>query len=199
MYWPKGPADPGGANEVNVRVYSRDEKGRRGVIFLSLDCDRLVPAVGGRAGFGLPYRWSRISRHWYGRRLVSRVQDRRPHRPGGLAWVDVSDEVITPVPLDRFLTQARQRALLTRRCGSVRPAWSLRCILAAGDVPAGDAEASQRPSRAESTGCRASQAPVPGEASGNSTADQGGVVPHEALGGVTGGAALSRRPSCGQR
>ncbi|MFE6364874.1 DUF2071 domain-containing protein [Streptomyces sp. NPDC057806] len=40
----------------------------------------------------------------YGRRLVYRVQDRRPHRPGGPAWVDVSDEVITPGPLDRFLT-----------------------------------------------------------------------------------------------
>lgn len=46
--------------ETNVRLYSVDETGRRGVVFLSLDTDRLAVAVGARAAFGVPYRWARM-------------------------------------------------------------------------------------------------------------------------------------------
>lgn len=44
--------------EVNVRLYSRDASGRRGVVFLSLDADRLAFVLAARAA-GLPYVWSR--------------------------------------------------------------------------------------------------------------------------------------------
>ena len=46
--------------ETNVRLYSVDETGRRGVVFLSLDTDRAaaVPAI--RASIGAPYRWARM-------------------------------------------------------------------------------------------------------------------------------------------
>ncbi len=46
--------------ETNVRLYSVDETGRRGVVFLSLDADRaaVVPTV--RALIGVPYRWARM-------------------------------------------------------------------------------------------------------------------------------------------
>ncbi len=47
--------------ETNVRLYSVDRAGRRGVVFLSLDCDRLAVVLGARAVLGLPYRWARLS------------------------------------------------------------------------------------------------------------------------------------------
>lgn len=44
--------------ETNVRLYSVDSTGRRGVVFLSLDIDRLVVVAGARAAFNVPYRWA---------------------------------------------------------------------------------------------------------------------------------------------
>ncbi|MGX1549150.1 DUF2071 domain-containing protein [Streptomyces adustus] len=100
-----GPPLPylGTFNEVNVRLYSKDASGRRGVVFLSLDCDRLLPVLAARSGFGLPYRWSRVSRQWYGRRLLYRTRGRGPDGPGSHVWLEVSDDVVTPRPLDKFL------------------------------------------------------------------------------------------------
>ena len=46
--------------ETNVRLYSVDETGRRGIVFLSLDTDRAAVVAGARAAFGLPYRWARM-------------------------------------------------------------------------------------------------------------------------------------------
>ncbi|MGQ0847157.1 MAG: YqjF family protein [Sporichthyaceae bacterium] len=46
--------------ETNIRLYSVDHTGRRGVVFLSLDCDRLAVVAGARAGFAVPYRWARM-------------------------------------------------------------------------------------------------------------------------------------------
>lgn len=66
--------------ETNVRLYSVDATGRRGVVFLSLDCQRLLVTVGARVGFGVPYRWARMTHrqqqtaagmeHHYGLRLL---------------------------------------------------------------------------------------------------------------------------------
>lgn len=58
----RGPAVPwvGSFLETNVRLYSIDDTGRRGIVFLSLDADRLAVVVGARAAFGLPYRWARM-------------------------------------------------------------------------------------------------------------------------------------------
>ncbi|MGA9746249.1 MAG: DUF2071 domain-containing protein [Nocardioides sp.] len=47
--------------ETNIRLYSVDATGRRGVVFLSLDCDRLPVVVGARAAFGVPYRWAAMA------------------------------------------------------------------------------------------------------------------------------------------
>jgi uncharacterized protein YqjF (DUF2071 family) len=57
-----GPAIPylGSFLETNVRLYSVDQTGRRGIVFLSLDCDRAAVVVGARTTFGLPYRWARM-------------------------------------------------------------------------------------------------------------------------------------------
>ena len=46
--------------ETNVRLYSVDDTGRRGIVFLSLDADRAAVVAGARAAFALPYRWARM-------------------------------------------------------------------------------------------------------------------------------------------
>ena len=60
----RGPAIPylGTFNEVNVRLYSREADGTRGVVFLSLDADRLPVVLAARAA-EIPYVWSRIRHH----------------------------------------------------------------------------------------------------------------------------------------
>lgn len=47
--------------EINVRLYAVDERGRRGVVFLSLEASRLAAVLAARAAFALPYQWSRSS------------------------------------------------------------------------------------------------------------------------------------------
>ncbi len=46
--------------ETNVRFYSVDDEGRRGVVFASLDASRLAVVLGAQLAFGLPYRWSHM-------------------------------------------------------------------------------------------------------------------------------------------
>lgn len=48
--------------EINVRTYAVDERGRRGVVFRSLDAERLPSVLAARALFGLPYQWMRATR-----------------------------------------------------------------------------------------------------------------------------------------
>lgn len=57
-----GPGVPwlGTFLEVNVRAYTVDGRGRRGVTFLTLESDRVLPVLGARAVLGLSYRWARI-------------------------------------------------------------------------------------------------------------------------------------------
>lgn len=57
-----GPAIPylGTFWETNVRLYSVDGAGRRGIVFCSLDASRLAVVVAARVGLGLPYRWARM-------------------------------------------------------------------------------------------------------------------------------------------
>jgi uncharacterized protein len=101
----RGPGVPylGTFAETNVRVYSVDPLGRRGVVFLSLDAARLVPVLIARAGLSLPYMWSRmrIARsgdvlRYSSRRLFSSAASDLSIRVG--APVD------SPTPLDHFLT-----------------------------------------------------------------------------------------------
>ncbi|QNN54886.1 DUF2071 domain-containing protein [Nocardioides mesophilus] len=105
--------------ETNVRLYSVDSSGRRGVVFLSLDTDRLLVVAGARAGLALPYRWARMRhQHVTGPDGERHTYDARLRRPG--ARVDSHVEVRvgdrrTPTPLDHFLS-ARWR-LHTRLAG----------------------------------------------------------------------------------
>ncbi len=55
----RGPGIPyfGSFNEINVRLYSREPDGTRGVVFLTLDAGRLAVVLTARTA-GIPYVWS---------------------------------------------------------------------------------------------------------------------------------------------
>ena len=100
----RGPGVPylGTFLETNVRLYSVDSTGRRGIVFLSLDCERLLVCAGARLAFGVPYRWARMSYAQEGprRTYASQLLPRGGHTR---VVVDVGD----PRPsdaLDHFLT-----------------------------------------------------------------------------------------------
>jgi uncharacterized protein YqjF (DUF2071 family) len=104
-----GPAVPwlGTFLETNVRLYSVDDTGRRGIVFLSLDADRLAVVLGARAALRLPYRWARMR---YGARelggLAQHTYEARLRRPSGATSRIVVrvGERREPTALDHFLT-----------------------------------------------------------------------------------------------
>lgn len=90
--------------ETNVRLYSTDDAGRHGVLFRSLETERLaiVPAI--RASLGVPYTWARMSMSRDGDRVTYDSVRRLPWR--GLrsrVVVDVGERV-EPTPLEVWLT-----------------------------------------------------------------------------------------------
>jgi uncharacterized protein YqjF (DUF2071 family) len=91
----------GDFDEVNVRLYSVDPAGRRGVVFLSLDASRLAAVLAART-VGVPYRWARTrvtcDRQWYAtsRRYRGGV--------GCRVLLDVGAPIPRPSPLELFLT-----------------------------------------------------------------------------------------------
>jgi uncharacterized protein YqjF (DUF2071 family) len=103
----RGPGVPyfGTFCETNVRVYSVDPEGRRGVVFLSLDAERLLPVLIARAGLSLPYMWSRMRYTASGdvRRYTSRRRWPRPAAASALS-VRVGAPISAPTPLEHFLT-----------------------------------------------------------------------------------------------
>lgn len=113
----RGPRVPwlGTFWETNVRLYSVDATGRRGVVFCSLDASRLGVVVGARASFGLPYRWARMrgdARVTGGQGELSwSARTRWPQPPGGAVTSDVAVRLGDPLrpdapdaPLADFLT-----------------------------------------------------------------------------------------------
>lgn len=46
--------------ETNVRLYAVDGQGRRGVVFRSLEAERLLPVLAARWTYHLPYLWARM-------------------------------------------------------------------------------------------------------------------------------------------
>ncbi|WNI22766.1 DUF2071 domain-containing protein [Streptomyces sp. ITFR-16] len=92
--------------ETNVRLYSVDAQGRRGVVFRSMDASRLVPAALGRLGFRLPYVWSRMSVET-GTDTVTYTSSRRLPGPRGarsLLTVRPGGRIARPTELEHFLT-----------------------------------------------------------------------------------------------
>jgi hypothetical protein len=91
--------------EINVRLYSVDRAGRRGIVFCSLDAGRLLPTLAARAGYRLPYMW------WSGQRtradgVVSYAGRRRwPHGGAETRFaLRTGGELTAPTSFDHFLT-----------------------------------------------------------------------------------------------
>jgi len=114
----RGPALPwvGTFLETNVRLYSVDTTGRRGVVFLSLDADRAVVVPAMRALVGAPYRWARMHLSRMGDTITYEARRRLGGRPRSRVVVRVGAPRET-TPLDDFLT-ARWGAHVRRRGGT---------------------------------------------------------------------------------
>jgi uncharacterized protein len=92
--------------ETNVRLYSVDEAGHRGVIFRSLDAARLIPVFVGRFGAQLPYVWSKM-RLWRTGSVIAYESRRRwpgRRRVSAQAVVSVAEHIRRPSALELFLT-----------------------------------------------------------------------------------------------
>ena len=92
-------------SEINVRLYSVDAEGRRGVVFRSLEADRLAVVLGTNLA-GVPYRWSSIRTYDEDRSIGYRSRRLAPPRTGATTdfgvlrgSTDMSDD-----PLAQFLT-----------------------------------------------------------------------------------------------
>lgn len=129
-----GPPLPwlGDFPETNLRCYTVDPDGRRGIAFASLDAGRLIPVLAARAAYRLPYHWSRM---WVEQRdqLVVYGSQRRWPAPRGArvsAIVRVGGPVAEPTPLDDFLTarwnlHVRWWGGRTLRLPAEHPPWPL--------------------------------------------------------------------------
>jgi uncharacterized protein len=121
----------GSLAETNVRLYSVDADGRRGIVFCSLDASRLAFALGARWALGLNYTWARM-RVEEREGVLTYVSRRRWPRPKGARSrivVRVGRTAITGDPLATFLTA--RWGLHTSHLGrtlylpNTHPAWSL--------------------------------------------------------------------------
>jgi uncharacterized protein YqjF (DUF2071 family) len=92
--------------ETNVRLYSVDERGRRGVVFRSLEADRLLPVLAARWVARLPYLWARMTVRRNGDELTYTSARRWPGPVGVGAriTVRVGERLTAPDPLATFLT-----------------------------------------------------------------------------------------------
>lgn len=92
--------------ETNVRVYTTDDQGRRGVTFLSLETERAAVVLGARGAFNVPYYWARMSGTRGPQRAGYRSTRMAPHRnrPSCSVRVQIGDRLAEPSPLAHFLT-----------------------------------------------------------------------------------------------
>ena len=90
--------------ETNIRLYSIDDAGRRGVLFLSLETSRLAVVPLTRIGLGIPYTWARM-RMTRKNETITYDSVRRWPQPGLRSRLTVAvGEVVEPTPLEVWLT-----------------------------------------------------------------------------------------------
>ena len=97
--------------ETNVRLYSVDAHGRRGVVFRSLEASRLLPVLVARTGFRLPYLWARMSVRREGE-VISYASRRRwpgPRGAGSRISVRIGERIEEPTELEHFVSRRRSR------------------------------------------------------------------------------------------
>lgn len=130
----RGPGIPylGTFSEINVRLYSVDDRGRRGVVFPSLESSRLLSALAARVGLNLPYMWSamRIARDGDEFSYESRRRALGPKPATTRFSVRVGDPIAEPSELETWLTA--RWGLHVRAWGRTlhvpneHPSWPLR-------------------------------------------------------------------------
>jgi uncharacterized protein len=121
--------------ETNVRLYSVDGAGRRGVVFRSLEASRLLPVLVARSVFRLPYMWASMAIEPMGSEMggdIIRYRSRRrwPRSgPTSRLSVRVGAQIERPGPLEDFLTARwglhNRWYGRTRYLPNVHPAWPL--------------------------------------------------------------------------
>jgi uncharacterized protein len=129
---PLAPAIPYLSNfpETNVRTYATDRTGKGGVWFFSLDAARLLAVIGARAGYALPYFWSRMRVECDGR--VARYKSERLQPPPARSDLEVriGDGIVEQSELEIFLTMRMrlyaQRAGLLWKADIAHPPWPLQ-------------------------------------------------------------------------
>jgi uncharacterized protein YqjF (DUF2071 family) len=94
----------GSACEVNVRLYSVDDQGRQGVVFLSMDVTRPDMVLAGHALLRLPYCWSHIEPTRPVTAAGYRIRRRLHVRLAAQVQIDVDAPVDDPSALEVFLT-----------------------------------------------------------------------------------------------
>lgn len=108
--------------EINVRLYSTDDQGRPGVVFRSLETERLALAAA-TDPVGVRYRWARIRMERYAEATgrISYVSRRRqpPGRGASTDFAVMPGESVADDPVSVFLTA---RFGMHHRFGR-RPLW----------------------------------------------------------------------------
>ena len=115
----RGPILPyvGSFAETNVRLYSVDRVGRRGVVFASLEASRLAFVLGARWTLGLNYTWARM-RMAERDGVLTYASQRRwpgPHGAASTLAVRIGEDPPPDPDLAAFLTA--RWGLHTRRFG----------------------------------------------------------------------------------
>jgi uncharacterized protein len=128
-------------DEIHLRLYSVDRSGRRGVVFLSLNADRLLTSAFARIALRLPYTWSATHIARLDSTITYTTDRRWPRGPTALHFaVRVGDRCSPPSALDHFVTDrwSMHSSWLgkTLRLDTVHPPWPLfRAELVDLDVP----------------------------------------------------------------
>jgi len=89
--------------EINVRTYSVDERGQRGVVFRSLDAEALPSVLAARALFGLPYEWAQAGMRHADDTIEYRARRRTGTKPTTRIHARPSTKIVDTA-LCRFLT-----------------------------------------------------------------------------------------------
>lgn len=95
----------GDFNEVNVRIYTVGDDGRRSTVFLAMEAERLAVVSAARALLRLPYSWAAVDRHRQGDIVGYRTERRLPGpRGAGIGCTLRLGEAHMPDAAENFFT-----------------------------------------------------------------------------------------------
>lgn len=94
----------GGFLETNVRLYSVDDAGRHGVLFRSLETERMAVVPATRVALGVPYTWAGMRMYRNGDHIVYDSVRRWPRRGLRNRVAVRVGAVVEPTALDIWLT-----------------------------------------------------------------------------------------------